>query len=94
MTCIDFNLILYDNPKLLLGHVPGPNCLFTDHGLLATTTFQSVCQSLSRRSTRPNIYLSRSVLLHEFLIENGPKNGEPSNSGVRIKHSYKNCQKS
>jgi len=69
MTCIDFNSILYDyGSEVLFGvyHERRSNCLFTDHGLPATTTFQVLRRSLSRRSSCPNLFLSRSVLLHEF----------------------------
>jgi len=68
MTCIDFSSVLYDGLHYPKGarHVPRPNCLFADHGPLAGTPFQSMRQSLSRRSSYSNLYLSRSVLLHEF----------------------------
>src|SRR5512136_1401056 len=68
MTCIDFNSILYDEPQIPMGvcHAPGPNNFFADHGLLTTSTIQNVRQSLSRRSSNPDLQLSRSVLLHEF----------------------------
>lgn len=72
MTCIDFSSVLYDGLHYPKGarHVPRPNCLFADHGPLAGTPFQSMRQSLSRRSSYSNLYLSRSVLLHEFCPTN------------------------
>ena len=69
MTCIDFNLIMYDNgPEQFTGanHEQRSNCYLTDHGLLSPTVFQVTRQSLPRRSSRQDFYLSRSVLLHEF----------------------------
>jgi len=49
MTCIDFNLIMYDyGSKFLKGakHEPRSNCVLADHGLLSTTAFQVVRRSI------------------------------------------------
>ena len=69
MTCIDFKTTLpYSGSQYLRGakHEPRSNYLLTGHGLLSATSIQIMRQSLSRRSSRPQLHLSRSVLLHGF----------------------------
>ena len=76
MTCIDFNLIVYDNgSESLLGanHVSRSNCVFADHGLLSAAAFQVLRHSLSRRSSYQKLYLSRSVLLPDFCPTDRPR---------------------
>ena len=50
MTCIDLNLLVYDNgSKSLLEahHVSRSNCVLADHGLLSAAAFQVLRRSLS-----------------------------------------------
>ena len=76
MTCIDFKITLpYSGSQYLQGakHEPRSNYLLTGHGLLSATPIQIMCRSLSRRSSRPRVFLSRSVLLHGLRSTHRPR---------------------
>lgn len=76
MTCIDFNLIVYDyGSESFLGanHVSRSNCVLTDYGLLSAAAVQVVRGSLPRRSSRQDLYVSGTVLLHGLCSTDWPR---------------------